>query len=73
MENNHNQDKQTVSQEEMLQAIYENTRKTMNYMRWQLYITIILIVLPLLSIVVLLPMVMKSLGSLSSVYLNGLQ
>ena len=32
------------TQEEMLLAIYENTRKTKNYMKWSLYITIILVV-----------------------------
>jgi len=69
MENNN---KQTVTQEEMIQAIYENTYKTMNYMKWQLYITVILIVLPILSILILLPFVMRSLGSLSAIYGGGL-
>ena len=71
MEINQNQPQKnqpTLTQEEMLQKIYEHTRKTMNYMKWQLYITIILIVLPLLSVVVLLPFVLKSLGTLSGVY-----
>jgi hypothetical protein len=65
--------KPQISQEQMLLAIYENTRKTMNYMKWQLYITIILVVLPLLAMVVILPMVMKSLGSLGGIYTGGLQ
>ena len=51
------------TQEQMLMEIYENTRKTKNYMKWQLYITIILIVLPLLAALALIPMVMSSLGS----------
>jgi hypothetical protein len=59
---------ETMTQEMMLQAIYENSRKTMNYMKWQLYITIVLIVLPLLAMAVMLPMALKSLGTLSGVY-----
>lgn len=64
---------QQMTQEEMLLAIYENTRKTMNYMKWQLYITLALVVLPLLAMVIILPMVMKSLSSLGSIYTGGLQ
>ena len=39
----------TMTSDEMLKEIYENTRKTKNYMKWSLYITIILVVLPLLA------------------------
>lgn len=53
--------------------ILDNSRKTKRYMQWQFYITIVLIVLPILGMAVMLPMVMKSLGSLSSVYMGGLQ
>ena len=60
-----------MTQEQILAAIYENTRKTMNYMKWQLYITLVLVVLPLLAMVVILPLVMKSLGTLGSVYGAG--
>lgn len=55
----------TMTTEQMLLEIYENTRKTKNYMKWQLYITIILIVLPLLVAVFAIPM---ALNSLSDVY-----
>jgi hypothetical protein len=61
MENNQNQP--TMTQEQLLQEIYENTRKTKNYMKWQLYITIVLVVLPLLAAVVILPLVFNSLSS----------
>ena len=61
MENNQNQPQKT--QEQILQEIYENTRKTKNYMKWQLYITIILIVLPLLAALFILPMALNSLSS----------
>ncbi len=53
-----------LTQEQMLAAIYEHTRKTMAYMKWQLYITLILVVLPLLSLIILIPLMMKSLGSI---------
>lgn len=52
-----------ITTEEMLKEIYENTRKTKNYMKWQLYITIILVVLPLLASLLIVPMVLSSLSS----------
>jgi hypothetical protein len=63
---------QNLTQEQILQEILENTRKTKNYIKWQLYITLILVVLPLLAMVVILPMVMKSLGTLGGIYGGGL-
>ncbi|HYV33249.1 MAG TPA: hypothetical protein VE973_00160 [Candidatus Limnocylindria bacterium] len=57
--------KPAITQEEMLQEILENSRKTKSYMKWQLYITIILVVLPLLASIVLIPM---AISGLSSVY-----
>ena len=59
-----------MSDKQMLLEIYENTRKTKNYMKWQLYITIILVVLPLLASLFIVPMVI---GSLSSSYGSLLQ
>ena len=61
MENNQNQPAKT--QEQMLMEIYENTRKTKNYMKWQLYITIVLVVLPLLAALIIVPFAFKSLSS----------
>ena len=49
-------------------AIYNNTHKTMTYMKWQLYITLVLVVLPLLAMIILIPLVMKSLGTLGGIY-----
>ena len=76
METNQTSDNQSLqpqkpSTDEMLLAIYNNTHKTMNYMKWQLYITVVLIVLPLLAMAVMLPLLMKSLGTLSGVYGGG--
>lgn len=53
-----------MTQEEMLQEILENSRKTKNYMKWQLYITLVLIVLPLLAALFIIPVVLKSLGNI---------
>ena len=65
MENNEIKEPQTarMTQEEMLREIYENTKKTKNYMKWQLYITLVLVVLPLLAAVFLVPYTLSSLGS----------
>jgi predicted anti-sigma-YlaC factor YlaD len=63
MENNQQTSESQMTQEEMLNAIYENTRKTKNYMKWQLYITVALVVLPLLAALALIPMVLSSLGN----------
>ena len=66
MDTNQNQpapNQTALTQEQMLQAIYENTRKTKNYMKWSLYITIILVVLPLLAMVFIVPFVFSSLSS----------
>lgn len=52
-----------ITTEEMLKEIYENTRKTKNYIKWQLYITVILVVLPLLAALLIVPMVLSSLSS----------
>lgn len=60
---------------QILLEILEHTRKTKNYMKWQLIITVALVVLPLLAMGVILPFALKS---LSSVYgadgiLQGIQ
>lgn len=52
-----------MTTDEMLKEIYVNTRKTKNYMKWQLYITIILVVLPLLASVFIIPMAISSISS----------
>jgi hypothetical protein len=63
----------TMSQDQMLLEIYENTRKTKNYMKWSLYITIILVVLPLLAAIFIIPFAMSSLNSAYLAPLQGLQ
>ena len=49
----------------MLEEILENSRKTKNYMKWQLIITVALVVIPLLATILIVPFV---LSSISSVY-----
>lgn len=57
------ENQQSKTQEQLLLEIYENTRKTKNYIKWQLIITVALVVLPLLGMVVVVPMVMSSLST----------
>ncbi len=65
MENNPNQEnKQTMSAEEVLAEILENTRKTKKYLQWQLYITVALVVLPILAMAVIIPIILRSVGSM---------
>ncbi len=63
----------SMTQEQMLLEILDNSRATKNYMKWQLYITVALVVLPLLAMGIILPMVLSSLGNITSVYSGGLQ
>lgn len=57
------QETKTLSTEQVLAEILENTRKAKNYMKWSLYITIILVVLPLLAALFILPMALSSLSA----------
>ena len=52
-----------VTQEQLLREIYENTRKTRQYMKWSLYITVAFVVLPLLGAIVIVPFALSSLGN----------
>ncbi len=52
----------------MLAEILDNSRKTKNYMKWQLIITVALVVLPLLAMAFVVPIVFSQ---LSSVYGAG--
>jgi hypothetical protein len=63
-------DEHLLNDRELLLKIYENTRKTKNYMKWQLYITIVLVVLPLLAAIVVIPMVISSLSNSYGSLLN---
>jgi hypothetical protein len=63
----------TISQEQMMQDIYKFTKQTRNYMRWQMYITIVLVVIPLLASLFILPFAFKSLESTYIAPLQGIQ
>jgi hypothetical protein len=52
--------------EQVLIEILENSKATKKYMKWQLYITLVLVVIPLLAAVIIVPMVFSSLSSLYS-------
>lgn len=79
MENVNNQNlqdqhpKNNLSNEVMILEILENSRKTKKYMQWQFYITIALVVLPILAMLILLPIVLNSLQGLGSAYMGVLQ
>ena len=47
----------------MLAEILEQTRATKKYMKWQLIITVALVVLPIIGMVIIIPIVMSSLAS----------
>ena len=59
------------TQEQMLEEILKISQQTKNYMKWQLYITTALVVLPLLGVLVAIPTLMKSLSTLGGVYGSG--
>lgn len=72
MDNNQNENnQQAMTEEQVMLEILENTRKTRNYIKWQLYITVALVVLPLIGVLVMIPLVMSSLGNIGSVYMGG--
>jgi hypothetical protein len=58
------------TQEEMIAEIYKFTKQTRNYMRWQMYITLVLVVLPLLASLFILPFAIKS---ITNTYLPSIQ
>lgn len=59
-----NEQNQNLTTEQKLDEILENTRKTRNYIKWQLIITLALVVLPLIATVALIPFVLNSLNSI---------
>lgn len=71
MENEQNQssyakatEDKNLTEEQVLMEILDNTRKTKKYMQWQFYITIVLVVLPLLALAFVIPMALRSIGSM---------
>ena len=61
-----------MTQEQMIAEIHKFTKQTRNYMRWQMYITIILVVLPLLASIFILPFAFKSLENTYIAPLQGM-
>jgi len=58
-----------TAQDMILLEILDNTKKTKRYMMWQFYITVVLIVLPILAMAFVLPSIINGL----SAYTTGLQ
>jgi hypothetical protein len=59
---------QPKTDRELLEVIHDNSRKTKNYMKWQLIITVALVVIPLLATLILIPIALKQLQSVYSGY-----
>jgi len=57
------EENQKPTQEQILLEILEHTRATKRYIKWQLIITVALVVVPLLASLAIVPMVMSSLSS----------
>lgn len=64
MENQTPQSQPQITDQQMLTEILENSRKTKNYMKWQLIITVALIVIPLLVTVAIIPFALNSITSM---------
>ena len=62
-----------MTDKQIMLEIHKFTRQTRNYMRWQMYITLILVVLPLLASIFILPFAFKSLENAYITPLQGLQ
>ncbi len=62
MENPQPQPTQSTDQQ-MLAEILENSRKTKNYIKWQLIITVALVVIPLLVTIAVIPFALNSVSS----------
>lgn len=54
---------QPKTDRQLLEEIHENSRKTKNYLMWQLIITVALVVLPILALGFILPSVLSGLAS----------
>lgn len=50
----------------VLAEILENTRKTRNYIKWQMIITVALVVIPILAMALIIPFALRSLTSIYS-------
>ncbi len=57
------EDIQQKTDRELLEEIHEHTRKTRNYIMWQLIITVALVVLPLLLMAFIIPTLLSGFSS----------
>ena len=67
---NQDQSNSNLSERELLVEILENTRKTRNYIKWQMIITVALVVIPILAMAFVIPFALRS---LTTVYSGVLQ
>ncbi len=54
---------ETLSQEQMIKEMHVDIRKAKNYMKWQLIITVGLVVIPLIASLFIIPFALNSLTS----------
>lgn len=52
-----------LTDREMLEEIYKNSKRTKSYMKWQLIITIAFVVIPLVATLIIIPYTIRSLTS----------
>lgn len=50
--------------EDLLKQLQDDVRRTKQYMKWQLIITVCLVVIPLIAMAVIVPIVFSSLSSI---------
>jgi hypothetical protein len=66
METNQVEQKPQMSQEDIMLEVLDNSRKTKRYMQWQFYITIVLVVLPMLVMAFAIPMILRNVTGMYS-------
>ncbi len=62
-----------MDERQMIAEIHKFTKQTRNYMRWQIYITLVLVVLPLLALLFSLPFLVRSLEASAIAPMQGVQ
>ncbi len=64
---NQNQPTLQKTDRQLLEEIHEHSRKTKNYMMWQLIITVAFVILPLLAALLIIPFALNSLTSIYNI------
>lgn len=62
-----NQEFSRVDEQAMLAEILQNSRQSKNYLKWQLIITVGMVVIPLFAALILVPIILRQVTSIYSV------